>query len=61
MTWQEFLTVVPILGAIYCLGGLHGLYLAWSQPARMRRYAERVDVLQERHGNPFLDRWEGVK
>jgi len=40
--------VLCVLGAIYCIGGLHGLYLAWSQEARMHRWAYRVAQLQTR-------------
>lgn len=37
-----------LLGASYCLGGLHGLHMAWTQPARMKAWAARVELAAER-------------
>jgi hypothetical protein len=34
--------------AIYCAGGVHGVYMAWSEPARWRHWAWRVEQLTER-------------
>ena len=34
-----------VLVVAYCLGGLHGLLLAWSQEARMHRWAGGVHRL----------------
>lgn len=44
----EGLAAGAVLGASYCLGGLHGLWLAWSQEARMDRWAAKVDRAQRK-------------
>lgn len=31
-----------VLAATWCLGGLHGLWLAWTQEVRIDRWAGRV-------------------
>lgn len=42
----EAMAAGALLAAAWCGGGLHGLYLAWSQPARMQRFARKVEQLQ---------------
>lgn len=37
-----------VVAAAYCVGGIHGLLMAWSQPARMRRWARLVDQQTEK-------------
>jgi hypothetical protein len=54
-----FIVAVSWFGAAYCLGGLHGLLLAWSQPARMAHWAKRVEWAQ-RKINELEDRADGV-
>jgi len=45
---SDLLGAAMLLGAAYCLGGLHGLWLAWTQPARMDRWAAEADRLQRK-------------
>jgi hypothetical protein len=42
MTLGDFLAGAGLLGAVYCAGGLHGLHMAWTQDARIRKYAGHV-------------------
>lgn len=54
-----FLAGCCLLAAAYCTGGLHGLWLAWSQPVRMQHWAKRVEVAQLKI-NEWEDKADGV-
>jgi hypothetical protein len=42
----EVIAAVCLVGAVYCTGGLHGLWLAWTQPVRMAWWAAKTAQFQ---------------
>lgn len=49
----ELLSALALLGAAFVAGTYAGLHLAWTQPARMRRWADSVAARAEsRNGGP---------
>lgn len=42
----ELMAAVCVMVAVYCVGGLHGLWLAWSQEERMKRWAAKAAAVQ---------------
>lgn len=47
MVTPETIAAVAMLGAAYCAGGLHGLWLAWTQETRMTWWADQAARAQE--------------
>lgn len=45
--FAEVVAAACVVGGAFCSGGLYGLYLAWSQPERMRAWAGRVERAQK--------------
>jgi hypothetical protein len=44
--------------AVYCMGGLHGLWLAWTQEARMKRWAASLPEAAEHIYESVMDAHE---
>jgi hypothetical protein len=42
---SDLLGATCLLGAVYCGGGIHGLWLGWTHQARMNRWAERASAV----------------
>lgn len=55
MSASEFLAGAAVFGAVFCAGGMYGLHMAWTQEARIRKYAGAIVARVEaaaavRHG-----------
>jgi hypothetical protein len=56
---SETVAAVAVLAAVYIGGTFHGLWLAWTQEARTRRWAFTVARAAERsYGLPPVERVE---